>query len=292
MNKRALMVATVQLVLAMGASGQDRTSRGATTDDYLSRLPRSLRLQESGPHKYLFTCDYYYLDTLGNLTRKERVTGEYTRGLPEGKARWNNVRIAAAKGFEDGFPDGEPQKYMEGFTYNASGSSNMFASESFPGFPAAEVKTKNLVWDTIAFEDFAWNYFDKLELNSVYRTQSRPEDVPLAGGGTFQNHQIELVWVGISKRNGRICAVIQYRAFFNKLSLSVGNMNFQGRSHYWGDIWVSLEDKQIEYATLFEDVLLEFKLPGQQARQSMNPFRQATFEKVEDGRNSKPTGER
>jgi len=69
-------------------------------------------------------------------------------------------------------------------------------------------------------------------------------------------------------------------------------MNFQGRSHYWGDIWVSLEDKQIEYATLYEDVLLEFKLPGQQARQSMNPFRQATFEKVEGGKNSRPTGER
>jgi len=220
------------------------------------------------------------------------VTGEYTRGLPEGKARWNNVRIAAAKGFEDGFPQGELQKYMEGFTYDASGSSRMFTSESFPGFPPVEVKAKNLVWDTVGFENFAWNYFDKLELNSVYRTQSHPEDVPLAGGGTFQNHQIELVWTGISKRNGRICALFQYRAFFNKLSLSVGNMNFQGRSHYWGDIWVSLEDKQIEYATLYEDVLLEFKLPGQQARQSMNPFRQATFEKVEEGKNSRPTGER
>jgi hypothetical protein len=55
---------------------------------------------------------------------------------------------------------------------------------------------------------------------------------------------------------------------------------------------VSLEDKQIEYATLYEDVLLEFKLPGQQAKQSMNPFRQATFEKVEEGKNSRPTGER
>ncbi|HKF57703.1 MAG TPA: hypothetical protein VKJ45_19755 [Blastocatellia bacterium] len=292
MKIRSFMAVTIQLMVAMCASGQDHRGRGAAADDYLSHLPRSLRLQENRPHRYLFTCDYYYLDTLGNLTRKERVTGEYTRGLPEGKARWNNVRIAAAKGFEDAFPEGELQKYMEGFTYNASESSSMFTSESFPGFPPVEVKAKNLVWDTIGFEDFAWNYFDKLELNSVYRTQSHPEDVPLAGGGTFQNHQIELVWTGISKRNGRICALFQYRAFFNKLSLSVGNMNFQGRSHYWGDIWVSLEDKQIEYATLYEDVLLEFKLPGQQARQSMNPFRQATFEKVEGGKNSRPTGER
>jgi hypothetical protein len=60
-------------------------------------------------------------------------------------------------------------------------------------------------------------------------------------------------------------------------------MSFQGRSHYWGEIWLSLEDKQIEYATLYEDVLLEFKLPGQQSKQFVNPFRQATFEKTGDG---------
>jgi hypothetical protein len=69
-------------------------------------------------------------------------------------------------------------------------------------------------------------------------------------------------------------------------------MNFQGRSHYWGEIWVSLEDRQIEYATLFEDVLLEFKLPGQQTKQLINPFRQATFEKIQGVREAKPTGER
>jgi hypothetical protein len=212
--------------------------------------------------------------------------------LAEGKARWNKVRIAEAKGFEDRFPEGETQKYMEGFTYDPSDSKDMFNSEFFRGFPAAEVKTKNLIWDTLGFENFAWNYFDKLELNSVYRTQSQPEEVALAGAGTFQNHQIELEWVGISKRNNRTCALIQYRAFFNKLNVSAGNLSFQGRSHYWGDIWVSLEDKQIEYATLFEDVLLEFKLPGQQTKQFINPFRQATFEKIGSAARPKPTGGR
>src|SRR5262249_9921240 len=100
------------------------------------------------------------------------------------------------------------------------------------------------------------------------------------------------MWAGISKRNSKTCALIQYRAFFNKVNIWVGNMSFQGRSHDWGDIWVSLEDKQIEYATLFEDVLLEFKLPGQQAKQFVNPFRQATFQKSEGGEKAKPTAER
>ena len=53
-----------------------------------------------------------------------------------------------------------------------------------------------------------------------------------------------------------------------------------------------MEDKHIEYATLFEDVLLEFKLPGQQTKQFVNPFRQATFEKVGNPGKSKPTAAR
>jgi len=92
MKIRSFMAVTIQLMVAMCASGQDHRGRGAAADDYLSHLPRSLRLQENRPHRYLFTCDYYYLDTLGNLTRKERVTGEYTRGLPQGKARFRQAR--------------------------------------------------------------------------------------------------------------------------------------------------------------------------------------------------------
>src|SRR5262245_44447970 len=185
MIKPVLMVATAQLLLAMCAFGQQQPEQPRGAEDYLSRLPRSLALKEDGAHKYLFTCDYFYLDTLGNLTRKERITGQYTRGLQGNKARWDNVRIAGDKGFEDSVPEGELQKYMEGFTYVASDSNSMFKNEFFQGFPPIEVKAKNLVWDAFGLETFAWNYFEKLELNTVYRTLSQPEDVPLAGAGTF-----------------------------------------------------------------------------------------------------------
>ena len=44
------------------------------------------------------------------------------------------------------------------------------------------------------------------------------------------------------------------------------------------EIWVSLEDKQIEHATLSEDVLLQ--LPGPHGSQLISVFRQATLEKM------------
>jgi hypothetical protein len=34
----------------------------------------------------------------------------------------------------------------------------------------------------------------------------------------------------------------------------------KGRSHYWGIIWVSLEDKQVEHALLFEDVIMDMTI--------------------------------
>ena len=48
-------------------------------------------------------------------------------------------------------------------------------------------------------------------------------------------------------------------------------MTLKGRSHYWGAIWVSLASRQIEYATLQEDVLGEMTLTGQAAADDQRP---------------------
>jgi len=55
-------------------------------------------------------------------------------------------------------------------------------------------------------------------------------------------------------------------------------MTLKGRSHYWGEIWVSLSSKQIEYATLQEDVLGEMKLAGQEAPRTISVFRVGILE--------------
>jgi hypothetical protein len=282
---QSLIIAFVAVLTVASLDGRafepSKSSTIQSVDARLSHLPTDLKLKEDQPQKYRISFDYIQLDTLGNPTGKERVTAEYVRALPGAKVRWNNVRIAKAKTYDQPFAEGEVQNYMEGFTYVLSRRADMLNKEFFPGFPEIEIKSKNLVWDMHMIEEFGWEYFSKLELNQPYSNQSQPEDVALAGSGTFQNRRIELTWVGLSKRNNEICALIQYQAFMNKFTTSVGNMSFQGRSHYWGDIWVSLKDKQIEYATLFEDVLVEFKLPGQTAKQLLGVLRKGTFEKTD-----------
>jgi hypothetical protein len=272
------MKAAILFSLLLSAAFGQQPEGG--TERYLSTLPADLRLQEKTPQTYRFTCDYLNVTPTGDLIRKQRVTAGYTRALPGGRVRWTNVTVAEAREFNDAFPPGEKQPYMEGFSYPLAERENMLKPDFFVGFPASPTAllARNLVWDTHMLERFGQDYLGQLKLNETYRPQAKPEEAPLAGAGTFQNRQIELVWLGLSKLNGEPCALIQYRAFLNQLKISTGGFAAKGKSSYWGDIWVSLEDKQIERATLYEDVLLE--LPGQPAPPMVNVFRRGTLIKV------------
>jgi hypothetical protein len=90
-----------------------------------------------------------------------------------------------------------------------------------------------------------------------------------------------LEWIGHSQRNGQECALIKYEAFFNPVQIATGGMTLTGRSDYWGEIWVSLETRQIEYSTINESVVGEMKLPGQDTTQVLNIFRTGALEPVQ-----------
>ncbi|HPD86746.1 MAG TPA: hypothetical protein PLS06_05475, partial [Proteiniphilum sp.] len=49
----------------------------------------------------------------------------------------------------------------------------------------------------------------------------------------------------------------------NKVNIEMENLSMRGRSHYWGEVYVSLTDKHVEYATLTEDVIIDLSVNGQ-----------------------------
>ena len=75
--------------------------------------------------------------------------------------------------------------------------------------------------------------------------------------------------------------MIDYTALMNPFELANGGMTMKARSHYWGQIWVALADRQIEYATLYEVVAGELKLPGAASAQPIHVVRRGVFEPVE-----------
>ena len=271
------MKTNVMLLLAMVSNVYVVLAQKSTITKYLSNLPRDLNLAEKAPQRYSVTADYFNGDIFGNFVNKTRVTGEYTRGFENGTVRWNRVNISNGTSRHGAFANASPQNYMENFTYKPS--DKMLDAASFPNFPANTFQSKNLVWDILAIEGFAWNYFDSLKLNQTYRPANMHSEMALAGEGTFQNKDIQLIWTGISQMNNEPCALIEYRTMDNPLSVNTDQLKIKGRSHYWGTIWVSLVDKQIEHANMYEDVVMDMTFENQPS-QLMNTTRIIEFEKL------------
>lgn len=248
-------------------------------------LPHNMQVQDSGPRTYRFTVVYNTAGPTGAIVQRQKITGEYTRGLAKNEVEWHNVTTATAAGDSAAYSAPVKLTYMEGFGYRDDMAAT-FAPDFFKSFPPDAILERNLIWDTGMFESFGQNYFDQLQLNVPLHAGS-DQDVKMPDvAGTFHNRDIVLEWVGRSRRNGQDCAVIEYRAFENPLDLGVGQMTLKGRSDYWGTIWVSLATKQIEYATLYEEVFGQMKLAGEDAPQPLSVFRIGTFEPIASAPNA------
>jgi hypothetical protein len=242
------------------------------------QLPQGTTVKDNGPRTYRFTVEYNAANAAGQTVHRQRVTGDYTRGLPNGEVEWKNVTHAEAIGPTAAFSTPQKREFMDGFRYRNDADSSL-KPDFFKGFPPMAVAERTLVWDTEMIEHFGQDFFDHLKLNEPYHAITNEDEV-MSGVGTFHNRDVVLSWIGRSQRNGQDCALIRYQAFFNPLDIATGGMTLKGRSDYWGEIWVSLSTKQIEYATLYESVVGEMKLPGQDTAQLMNIFRSGTLEPV------------
>ena len=269
---KSAFIATLLLMTAANLPSQARPAQ-------TWNLPQGTAVKDNGPRTYRFVVDYNTANTKGEIQIRQRFTGEYTRGLPGGEVMWKNVTQAVAMGATAPFAAAQKRDFMEGFRYR-NDLGNTMAPDFFKGFPPTAIMERNLVWDTGMIEMFGQNSFDHLKLNEPYQMIS-DQDVNIPDVGTFKNHNVVLQWIGRSQRNGRECALITYQAFFNPINLSTGGMTLIGRSDYWGEIWVSLETKQIEFGTLYESVVGEMKLPGQDTTQVVNIFRNGTLEPID-----------
>jgi hypothetical protein len=245
-----------------------------------STLPPGVTVKNDGPRTYRWTFEYSTSNTTGQVIRRQLISGNYTRGLPGGDSVWTDVFQIDSDG--PGEPAGSAQKreFMEGFRYhkNPASASGSLAPDFFKGFPPTAVFERNLVWDTEMIEQYGQSQFGHLKLNQPYHLVSDQIDMPAVG--TFQNRDVQLTLMGRSERNGRDCALIGYSAYFNPLEIANGGMKLKGRSHYWGQIWVAVATRQIEYATLYEDMLGEMTLTGQDRPQVVSVFRSGIFEPV------------
>jgi hypothetical protein len=246
---------------------------------YLSELP-------SGPlsnslQKYKMTAIYTNRDLYGNFTGKTKVSGDYTSGLENGFVSWNNIYISESNSFSDPFPAGEKQEYMESIKYVPS--SKMLEADAFKNFPAKpeSVFAKNLVWDMMMIENFAWNYSDSMKLNKNYIIPGISGDFAMGDVGTYSHVNIKICWTGISFMNGKLCAVIEYRALDNKIEMNLDQMKTRGTEQYWGTTWVALKDRQIEHAEIYGGTIQEIEVAGMKDKFLIKTIRELEVNRIQ-----------
>jgi len=276
-TQKFFLVTILVLTTGLLAFSQKKPNLNVTELLKAGKLPQNLELKNE-LQKFVVTTDHFNTDIFGNFFNKIRIKGDYTRGLPDEQVKWNNVSVAMSMSRNDEFSAGSPVAYMENFSYKVS--EDMLKPEKFSTFTEHSAYTKNLVWDMMGIEGLAWVNFNDLELNKPFKATFFNGKMDLAGMGSFENKDMVITWTGITERNGEYCAVIEFRTMNNPLEFTDDGMSMKGRSHYWGTIWVSVEDKQVEHAVLFEDVVLEMNLPGQTGKQIIDAVREISFVKV------------
>ena len=262
------------------AQEPDKTERSVV--DLLSSLPTDLAFEGTVPLKYRVTSIFYNRGIGGDIRSKVRLTAEFTRSIEDGEVscHWNNVQVAAPSDPAKPFPPGTLLDYMEGFGYPLS--EGIMGEHLYRHIPDGDLKhlLKTLVWDAATLEPIFWDHFDEFQLNQDYIVPSFDDAAIVMGNwGTLRMKDLKMRWMGISEVNDEACALLLYRSLANPVQNSAA-MGTNGRSLYWGNIWVSLTDKQVEYFTMIEDVFLEMPMPGDSANRVMNLQREVTFEHV------------
>lgn len=217
-----------------------------------ARLPNGSATDPSVSRTYLVTTEYFDYDLDCNLLAKRKLTGTVTYRADS--ARWKNVRYVESKEPEETLrKEGEKLDFMQDFQYRPG--PEILAPAFFEErLPQANPLVMNMLWDALAFETLAHGNWDSLRLNKPFRAENIDSELEIAIG-TFENRNPVITWIGITAIDGKTCAILKYSLMDNPLRVAYENVSMHGRSHYWGEIYVSLPDRQIEQADLTEDIL-------------------------------------
>ena len=254
-------------------------SEKAFVNKYLTKLP-SVNLSKALT-KYRMTAVYTNRDLYGKFTGKIKVVGDYTRGLPGDSVIWNNAVISNSQKYEDPFPQGTRQEYMENFKYVPS--DKMIKAEAFKDFPLnpENVYARNLVWDMYTFDIYSWLFYDSLKLNIPYVIPDIQGEFDMAEIGKYEHNKTILCWKGVSVVRGELCAVIEFNSFDNLIQLSMGQIKTKGTEQYWGTVYLSLKTKLIEEAVMYSGTIQEVEIAGMKDKFLIKTIRELNVEKIQ-----------
>lgn len=253
----------------------------AKTLDECLEIQGSLKFDESIPQKYNVTSTLYNRELGGDVVSSMQIKASFVRSVEEKEVicRWNNVRMFSTRDIADEFPDGKPLDYMEGFTYSLSDT--ILTEGFYEDFPEEDrTYMKTLIWDAPWLE-VAYVAVDSIEYNRPYFSDDlETKEVEAQNFALLKTKNLKLIWSGVSKKNGEECALLEFKSLSNPVESEKDVLSVKGRSCCWGSFWVSLNDHQIEYAVINEDLIMEMSVSGKPIGQVLNMQRELIFDKT------------
>lgn len=255
---------------------KDLRAQSNNLEKYFKSLP-NLKTDKGKPLFYQLTIEWKNRDYDGKLINHNIAVGKLTKDLDNNS--WSDVTLTS---ISDNSRSEKKLIELEGLNYRITGD-NFTKPDFYKDFPQTQVELIHwFVQDQVAFDVYGLMYFDSLELNKPFYPEFfRNHKGIIEKYINFNTQNLNITWTGISKRNNEICALIHYQGLYNPIDADNDAMKLNGRSTFWGDIWVSLSDKQIEYATMNEDLIFKIHLKANNLDQRINLQRELKFEKIE-----------
>lgn len=171
---------------------------------------------------------------------------------------WKDVVIGAVDDMYGAEIKGVPVPQFDRFVYKPQFNAAVdFLRDDFYANIPREYKDWGLffVMDEVHMIEQAWGIADSLRFREEYYPPWMDNSDVDYDNFSFQSSRLKFVWSGITEHNGETCALVEYYSLYNPMvTKSEDGAKAYARSLYWGEFWISLEDKQVEYSKMIEDV--------------------------------------
>ena len=186
----------------------------------------------------------------------EAVRATY-RVLDNDSVAWYNVGLAKIADLRQAPVDVTAWPEFDGWSYKTK-NAGFLKAEVYENLPPRKREwARMLSADAAGLHEVGWYILDSLEFQrDFFPALMNDFDIALEGSYTFASTYLKYTWSGFTRHNGEWCAVVKFESLFNPAEIAhAGQTVMKGRSMYYGEWWVSLEDKQIEYSEMVEDVI-------------------------------------
>lgn len=150
----------------------------------------------------------------------------------------------------------------------------------YHGIPLEKMDLARMIVSDMPWFEIAMYTTDSLEFGKDYFPSFMNNfDLDVAGSYTFGATYSKFTWSGVTLHNDEPCAIVKFESLNSRLNSynADGTLLNKGRDLYYGEILISLIDKQLERFVMVEDVISEF----QSDKNLVELQRVVTFNKIE-----------